>query len=372
MPTEPGVAVPKAAEDALARARSYLNEFATKVVSDSFPPDEPQVVVEPEAKADPAVETATEEPAAPTEGETPAIEQAPTEPAAETPPEEEAEPEVPGLTPEVQESINRRIGREVAKTKAQTEAREALEAKLKELEGTVQSLSSRPSEPTVVASNVPFADLDVEKLAKVKENQQGLKDQVSSLLDQVEDDPNGVEQELRSAGVALKGPDGMDDYSVARMRRTLRDINRNVSKALEKDIPSRESFLKVESETRGLVANELPELKNPASERSRKMHSILQQIPEIKLNPKWPLFVAGQILFLEGMEKVKAAQAKAPAGATKAPASPVAPKIPARPKATPGAVTPKAREEASEQALRKAMLSGDKNARLALLEKLVG
>jgi hypothetical protein len=350
------------AEDALARARGYLNAFAAEAVKDSGLESEPQAEPEAIAPPDPAPEEEAE-PAEGVEGEAPAEEQPEEAPSEEV----EAEPEIPGVTPEVQESINKRIGKEVAKTKAEREQREALETRLKELEAQIQNAPT--AEPKVVSTSMPLAEVvDLGKLEKLKADQKGLRNQVIDLLDSVEDEPQRVERELRASGVILKDESGEEDFSVARMRRTLKTIDRNVRKTLEEQIPAREEFLKTESQLKAQVFEQVPELKNPSSSRARIMHQVLQDFPEVKLNPKWPLFVAGQVLFIEGLQKSQAVKAGKPAA--KAASTPsAAPKIPARPKSSPA---PLRKDDAESQSLHKAMMSGDKEARIKLLQKMVG
>lgn len=356
-----------------------MQQLATQIVGDSYPEEPaPEPEPKPEPTAEPEPEEGTEP--KPEEGaEEPVPEEA--EPAPEPEPDaaadETEEDDTPGLTPEVQESINKRIGKEVAKTKAEREAKEALSAQMAQLKTTLEELQGKSGEPRVVSPSQPLSEIEtIGKLEKFKAEQTELKETVVDLLESVEDDAPRVERELRANGVIPRSPDGQEDFSGPAMRKVLRQIDRNLTRVVGQQIPAREAFLKAEKELRDQVYQELPELANPASDRARKMRSILEQIPEIKLNPKWPLFVAGQVLFLEGIEKAKKAAPANGAGGVKPPAKPnpgTGPKIPAKPKSTPASSAAKVKSEAEEAALYKQMVTGSgeasKEARLRLLER---
>jgi hypothetical protein len=347
-----------------------MERFAAEAVKDSnFEPaneaDAPEEPVKPEPKAE--VEPEPEESSeADTETESEEPEQAESKEDAEEGSEDEESTETgESLPPEVQASVDRRIGKEVAKTKAEKEAREALENKLRDLEVQLSELrESKPAETVVVKSDMPLAEVgDVRSLHAKKTEAQSLRDQVTDMLESVEDDPEMVEQKLRKAGVVLKDQTGEDDYSVKRMRRELRGLDSNLRKTIEQHIPQRETFLKSQSEMMAQIQQEVPELKNPTSERSKIFRSILEQIPEIKLNPKWPMFVAGQTLFVEAMAKAK----QDAAGKTK-PKTANAPKIPAKPKSSP---VPTKAKDAEVLDLKKRMMGGDSEARIKLLEAML-
>lgn len=358
--------------DALERARDYIKTFAAEAVAGSYPslaqeeeaaaPKAIAPVAEPEEPA----EEKEESPAQPPE-ETPEEteeESKPEEPSADEEQDTEEE-EAPAIAPEIQESINKRIGKEVAKTKAASEKATAAEARVKELEALLGELRSVPPERQVVKEASPLSEVtDVQALTKRKTEVQSLKAQVEDLLEIVEDDPEEVESKLKAASIVLRNEQGEEDYSVKRMRKTLRQMDSGLRQTLERHIPEREGFIKEEAQLREKVFEQLPELRNPISERSKIFRSVLEQLPEIKLNPKWPLFVAGQVLFLESLAKSQAqTNGKKPVVAP--------PKIPAKPKSAPSPSTPKSKKAGELMNLKEQMLKGNSEARVKYLQSIL-
>lgn len=381
MPTATVVTKPEATEtsakplqtvgDALAKARGYIEAFSADAVAASYPelrtkpvaaapleePEEPEVPVTPAA-----TEESAEEPKAPEET------QEEPKPAEET---AEADEEF-SVPPEIQESINKRIGKEVGKTKAERELREQAETRASQLEAELNQLRGAPPERQVVSTSMPLAEVvDLSSLQRTKNEAQGLKAQVEDLLATVEDDPQEVESKLRGAGIAPekyfpKSEPDEEDYSVKRMRRTLRRIDNNLRQTLERYVPEREAFLKTESELKDRLYKEMPEVRNPTSERGKIMHDVLSMFPEVKLNPRWPLLVGAQVMFLEAAAKTKA-QTNGTTPVTK----PTAPKIPAKPKSAPNTATTAAKKDTEMGDLRTQILKGDSEARVQYLQRLL-
>ena len=260
------------------------------------------------------------------------------------------------LTPEVQESINKRIGKEVAKTKLAHEAAEAAKA---ELEKVKAQLEAKPAPVNV--SKVPLGHVnDAAGLQAEAEKAQAAVDQCEDLILQLDEDPEAVETVLKTAQVQLP------EFSTAAMKRYLAQVKTNANKTLRTGIPARQEFLKSVSAFGDKAIELLPELKDANSERRKAFEEVSASIPGLKDNPYWPMAAAVQVLGLERLKELQASRTKA-AVKVKPLVKPVV--IPS-PKAQPARVPqPKAGEMTEE--LRTAVLNGDKNARKKYLESLV-
>jgi len=374
----------KATETALAGARSYLERFAKETVEQSVWKDPVEAgspeVAETETETEEGREITPDPNKKEESEEVPATEDESEETTeAETPeesPEEEGEEgdegEVAGITPEIQESINRRIGKEVAKTKAEREAKTALEQKLQELTAQYEQLKTAPPEQRVVKANGPLADVtDLKVLSQKRAEALEVKEQVTELLENVEDDPGAVEAALRQARITVRDESGQEDYSVGRMRKTLRQIDRNIRKTLD-EIPHRENHLKTEAEILTKLHTEImPELKDPTSQRSKIWNQLKSDFPEAMLNPKWPVLLMMSTAYLEAMKNTPTSPNPKPAPVVKPKTPPV--KIPAKPKSAP---PPTKAKEAQMAALKEQMVSGktpeaQREARVALLQNML-
>lgn len=358
--------------DALSRAKAYTLQFATAVAADSYPPETQEAAPpkpEPKAEVEEEAGETTQESEAESQPEETEEEQAPeeeTEPTAEADEEEDSEPaedeEEVELAPEIQQSINKRIGKEVAKTKAERKAREDAEKKVAELEMALGEKTG--GETRVVRVESPLSEIvDQTGLHKKQEEVEGLKQEVADLLDCIDDDPDDVAAKLKAARIDA------GDYSPRAMKRALRHLDKNLDKVLTREIPARAEFLKTETDLKEKVFEQMPELRNPASPTARAWRQVLEQVPELKLNPRWPLFAAALTAYAQAAtQAAKSAPAKAAAAKAKTTAPP--PKIPAKAKTTPSP-NRAAGKMAEQSKLREAMMSGDSEARVKLLESIL-
>jgi hypothetical protein len=275
--------------------------------------------------------------------------------------DEDLQGEIPA---EVQEKINRRIGKEVAKTKAERDQREALETKLADAEARLAERPSRAATSTSPLGNIH----DPAKLELEKGKAEQALEQAEDLLAQIEDDPAGVEQVLRSAKVDLKGEDGEDDYSAARMKKFLRNVKVNADRMVRRTIPERAQFLQKANEAANQAVELVPELKDPKSEHAKLFRQALSDLPEIQNHPQWPLMAVLGVLGRQKLNEMIAAK-KAPA-AVKKPEKPVV--IPT-PRAQPAVTTTKAKptETVDAKALADGLLNGDKRTRFDYIKSLV-
>jgi hypothetical protein len=257
------------------------------------------------------------------------------------------------LPEEVQEKINRRIGKEVAKTKAERDQREAMEARLAEAEA---KLAEKPSGASRPAS--PLGDVhDLGKLEGEKLKAEQAMEQAEDLLVQLEDDPAAVETALRTAKIELKGEDGREDFSEARMKKFLRSIKTNADRTLRRTIPERERFIKTAEQAAAQAVEFLPELKDQKSTQAKLFAQALADVPELQRHPQWPLMAVIGVLGRQKLDEMIAARKKVPA----APAKRELPvKIPT-PRAQPAAVPRNKPAPVDANALADALLNGDKS-----------
>lgn len=210
------------------------------------------------AEQKPTAETPSAEPA------TEATQEAPTEAKAdetkeeaeksETPEEskEEADevlsPETNSLDPKLQDKINRRIGKEVAKTKREIAARVAAETELATLKAQLAEKQDAPKEEVVVPvpANVPLADIDTPaKLEQLKHTAKTEMRWAESWLDE-DIPPEGI---MTDRGLATK--------------KDLKTLIRNARIVQEDLIPQREKFLTSKSEAQTKAFEKFEYLKDP-------------------------------------------------------------------------------------------------------------
>lgn len=278
------------------------------------------------------------------------------------------DPELKGkLDPKTQEAINRRIAKEVAKTKALQEQLEQTAAKLKELETKPAATVTGPEGP-----KGPLAEVhDVAGLQRVAQEAERALDQTEALLDRLADAPGEVEQALREAKVVLKDAEGQEDYSPERMKRYLDLVRKNADRTLRRELPAREQFVKQADAYAGEVLTQMPELKEPQSERRKLFDSVVASVPWLKSRPDWPRVAAVYVLGLEAYAKANgAAKTAAAPAATVAKKRPVPVTIPS-PRGVATAPRAATTRQAEAATLGQRALNGDKKARLEYLKGLV-
>lgn len=224
--------------------------------------------------------------------------------ATETETEEVLSPEQHSLDPKLQEKINRRIGKEVAK-------RKALEQEVANLKALVTQPPQVEKEEVIVhaPANVPLAEITtLTQLEQLKANAKQEIRWVEQWLD--EDIPTEGIQTDR--GLATK--------------RQLKEIRRNAVAVQEDLIPQRENFLKARQSSAQTALEKFPFLKDPAhpgyqmAQQARRdpANAWLQSLP----NADYVLGVQ-----ITGLLAMKAAEA---------PAGKVAAKVVIKPKPTGG------------------------------------
>jgi len=267
-----------------------------------------------------------------------------------------------------QQAINRRIAKEVAKTKAAQEAKAGLETKLAELQ---QQLEQKQAETSAAPQIVPTAAnpllhvTDMKQLQVERDNAVQAQDQADELLESLQDDPGRVESALRSAKVQLADSEGNEDYSAARMGKFLRSVRREARNMVERSIPQQAQYLERSAQAWTQAQAVVPELVDAKSARAQKFQDVIKAFPELRRIPDWPIAAAVHVLGLEALE-ARAKQATPPKPKAKL-ELPV--KIPS-PRATAPPVQKRNVNEVSDETV-SAAIGGDKNARMKFIQSLV-
>lgn len=265
------------------------------------------------------------------------------------------------LDAKTQERINGRIGKEVAKTKAEREAREAAETRVRELE---TQLSQRPTSPN--AKTAVDEVYSPQQLQEYANRATDAKTQAEDLLLTLEDDPAAVEAALREQGFKLTNAAGEEEYTPARMRKLLSQVKTNAARTLERDVPKRAEYLKNVDASAADAMTIYPELKDKNSDRRKQFDAIVNQHPFIKSSPWWPRATALLILGMETEAKMKGGAGTQPAKRSKRPMPVVIP----QPRGTPPAPAP-TQVKSNANDVVAAALNGDRKARLKHLQSLV-
>lgn len=270
--------------------------------------DEPEP--ETEVKDDPDSDTQTDEtppaePAEPATDETEEGEPDEGEEEQETDEtdEQQSDDEIPGIKPEVQQAINRRIGKEVAKRRAAEARIEALETKLEQLSQAPQQPSQQPETSAILESVNSEAELE-SLLDKAREARTYARDATDRLIDE----SDAVIAELRSAGVRLA-----EDADLSHVRAELRKIRRNAETVLDREQSARKT-LELRRGYAQQVARDFGWVKDRTSEEYATFRSAREH-PAVRSRPDAD-FVAA--IIVEGLASYKARTTKKPVPKTPA------------------------------------------------------
>lgn len=285
-----------------------------------------QEVVTPAEEVPPeTTETPTAE--VPTTSEVTEPEAAPeTTEVAATEPEADIVPSQHPFTAEQQELFNKRIGKEVAKTKAvEAKLKAEYEAKIAELQSKVVESPQTPQAPLVVNPNIPLSEIsDIHSLGKL---QQTAKEAIRYVEDVLEDpsqwrsitvpDPTGGEQQVKVHQIGDKV------YTETDLKKQMR----KAKVTLEDHIPARQAFLQTQATAQSEATKAFPFL-------SDKTTPEYQMVQAAKRNPANAAiltmpnadYVLGLLIEGETARKARIEAAKA-----KSLATPVKPKVVAKP-----------------------------------------
>jgi len=252
-----------------------------------------------EAKAQTAPETKTEAQEAPnaqTEAkETETVAKAET--AEETETEEVLSPENHSLDPKLQAKIDRRIGKEVGKTKKAIERAAAAEARASELEARLAQQEPEEKETHApVHTNVPLADITtVEQLHTYREN--------------LENDIVEAEMLLYSEFPA----EGLDTKWGKITKPSLIAALTQAKKDARTAIPARERFLQARGQATQTAQEKFPFLKDPTHPGYQMAKQALRDNPVLRTYPNSEYLVGMLVKGQLAMQAEEAANGKAEA-----------------------------------------------------------
>lgn len=248
----------------------------------------------------------------------------------------EAEPDsVPSqisFTPEQQDLLNRRIGKEIAKS---TALRQQSEAKIKELEAKLAQ--QRPAEveptqtqppPVVVLGNQPLSNVvDFAQLSQARQTAKEAIRYVETILDEPEQwkqitipDPTGQGNEK----VVKVHEIGGKFYTETDMKRSMREAK----VTLEDHIPAREQFLQQRQKTQQMAHAEFPWMADKTSPLYQQAQAAKRDPANaaIMASPNADWIIGVQV---EGWNAIQARKTAATNGAVAAKPKVAAPKPPA-------------------------------------------
>lgn len=277
--------------------------------------------------------------------------------------EEASQEEGSGLPPEVQKAIDKRIGREVRKTKEAEEKLQLALQRAEEVEARLKALEEKPGQEnghSAKPKNLVDSINDLEKLQEIGDQAENAIGQADQLLLRLKRNPGAVEKQLRNAKIQLTDEDGEEDYSLERMENYLMGVRLNADSLLRRHIPRRSEYLKEEAQQNRVAEQLLPWLKDKATPQYAKSEAVLKMFPSIKTLPHWKIVVGAYVEGLKVLED-KLAQSKAPPKTI--------PKKPPVPSAQPGApaASPQApsRNEQANHALEMSFTQSGKSEDLA-------
>lgn len=288
------------------RGKNVTASKMAEMLLRSTPAEVAPASVEPNKPQEEATENA--------ESGTPA--EASTQPDQNTAPEApvtEAEPEVLSqdseqLPPDLQEKIDKRIGKEVAKRKTLEDQLAAQREELDKLKAAVAQPSEAPAAPVVVDPSQPLAHIGtVEALNLEHKQAKEVIRAAEDMLDQFDAGNDSVEYQGAT-------------YTKAQVKQILRNAKRTV----EDLVPQRYQFLQNRDGWRAKAVEEFPFLKDRTTKEYQLVEAARRNYPIIAALPDAD-YVLG--LAVEGIKAVEARKAAKPAAKTppaKAPASQVA------------------------------------------------
>jgi len=334
--------------DVINRSRQYTSSMAAYASQDDVPPTVTETAAPETADAEPVAETVTE---ALSQDQPPVVEEIP---AAEAVLEPEAE-EHEALAPEVQEILNRRIGKMTAKTKEAVEAAEAkaavAEAKTKELEAKLAEKATIPAE---TAEDVPHGTIDAGPVNVPEHPASRARQKAEMCLAAIAaNDPGYAERQLRQENVRL------EEFTPGNMIEYLTSVKTGAQQAEQKFFASYQTNL-------AEAVKLYPEIKDGRTKLYAAAKAELDANPELFNKPNWPLLAA----HIAAAKVGRGTQAAAPAAVVK-------PTLPTKSKAVPVKIPVKTGGAAPANAGRKSgtsvqpkdfLLSNDRETRVQWLQ----
>jgi len=267
-------------------ARAIMEESGGFVPETEKPPAEPA----PESEAKPEPEAAAEEKAAKDEEG------------------KDEEGKDHSLPPEVQEKVDRRIGKEVARRKEAEELLEAERTLSKELTAKVSDLETKGREGPAgsgTENRLLLADSEAE-------------------LEKREDFLWRVEEfcEENRDGYEGKGTDQDPSYTAEEIRTRLLQVRRE----RERDLPRAREMLKRRAAFEAVTREAYPELADPRSDLSAEANRVLARVPGLKALPDYKLVLGDLLAGRKAREVKKTGPARVAPKPPPAPAAPTPPR----------------------------------------------
>lgn len=228
-----------------------------------------------------------------------------------------------GLPPELQEKVNKRIGKEVRKRKTAEEeaAAEIAELKQRLTEAEARAEEERPPEfaPAATEAN-PFGNLN-----SVEEVQKEMM-QAEQTLEWAEDHPEGALLETKEGDKEFTSED-------------VREIRKKAARAIRRHLPEQLGYIQARDQLEPRALEAYPWWKDKSSSEFQNAMQLLRQMPELARFPDYK-FVVGD--YLSGRAIRETPSVKAAAKEVKK-----APPQPTTPAAEPAPVDPSAVRSAS-------------------------
>jgi len=224
----------------------------------------------------------------------------------------EAEPEVLSqdaeqLPPDLQDKIDKRIGKEVAKRKTLEDQLAMQREELEKLKAAVAQPQEAPAAPTVIDPSQPLSHIGtVEALNAEHKQAKSIIRASEELLDQFDSGVDSVEY-------------GGQTFTKAQVKQALR----NAKLVVEEQVPQRYQFLQARDGWKAKAIEEFPFLKDKTTKEYQMVETARRNYPIIASLPDAD-YVLG--LAVEGIKAIEARKAAKPAAKApaKAPASQVA------------------------------------------------
>lgn len=221
--------------------------------------------------------------------------------------DEDADDENPeGFTPEQQAVFNRaqkKLRSKLQNARAERDSfkseNENLKAQLGQNDGQYKKLLAEKVVP--VGQSVPLPD--IQTLDELK-NTEAQAWEVYSWADANESNEPKVDEDGNEYVASVKLPDGKERRFTAA---EIRELKRKADATIRRDIPSRAQFLQTNESFNRRLEKFFPDLKNPETELSREINSVIIKLPAIKALPGYKQaalsFYLGQKLLLAAQDK---------------------------------------------------------------------
>ena len=215
-----------------------------------------------------------------------------------------------GLPPELQEKLNKRIGKEVRKRKTVEEetAAEIAELKQKLTEAEARAAEENTPEIVPVATEAnPFGNLN-----SVEEVQKEMM-QAEQTLEWAEDHPEGA---------MLETKDGDREFTPE----DVREIRKKAARAIRRHLPEQLGYIQARDQLEPQALEAYPWWKDKSSSDFQNAMQLLRQMPELARFPDYK-FVVGDYLRGRAAREAPPAKGAAAKEVKKAPPQPTAPAV---------------------------------------------